>query len=179
MPYVAKNKPIDLIDELLYVKGMTPQILEKIRPYITVYGTGKVNLNTAQGPVLRAIGLSDATVRKILSYRAGRDQIPGTADDGIFSDITAVIPILKGFSFLEPPEETALQKLIQTGQIDVVSKNFAVQSLARLDYQKQALLVQCVVERYGKIRSWHETYLSVMQSSSSGQKTGVTYEKVA
>ena len=80
------NAPFREVDDLLDVKGMTPEILEKSRPYLRTYGTGTINLNTADEPVLRAIpGMTDVILARILAMRSngGRIQnmnqvIPGT-----------------------------------------------------------------------------------------------------
>ncbi len=50
------NAPFDTVDELRLVPGITPAIFEAMKPYVTVYGTGLVNVNTAPVVVLDAIG---------------------------------------------------------------------------------------------------------------------------
>jgi type II secretory pathway component PulK len=85
--YSCKNIDFDHIYELVLVKGFTSEIIDKIKPYLTVYGDGRVNINTASFPVLHALfgpgfpGLAG----KIADYRAGADGIPGTKDDRWFS----------------------------------------------------------------------------------------------
>lgn len=77
-PYGAKDGPFDTIEELLLVRGMTPEIFygdgnippeiaikglssqagsgyEGIYPYITVSGDGKVNINSADKVVLDTV----------------------------------------------------------------------------------------------------------------------------
>lgn len=60
-PYHCKNGPLDVPEELLLVKGMTPEVFygEDDRPginqYISVFGDGKININTADIMVLRAL----------------------------------------------------------------------------------------------------------------------------
>lgn len=57
--------------------------------YLTVWGSGKINLNTAPEVVLAALpGMSSAIVEAIMQYRAGEDQQPGSADDRYFREIT-------------------------------------------------------------------------------------------
>jgi general secretion pathway protein K len=52
-PYHCKNEPLDSVEEILLVKGMTPDLFYGtedhlgIEPYIGVYGTGEININTA------------------------------------------------------------------------------------------------------------------------------------
>jgi general secretion pathway protein K len=71
-PYSCGNGPFRHIDELVLVKGITPEILKNVESkisglsnYITVYGAsksdkkftfeGKINLNTAELPVVAAL----------------------------------------------------------------------------------------------------------------------------
>jgi len=77
-PYRAKNAGFDSPAELLFVQGMTADILygDEKKPglirFITVSsGTNKININTAEADVLRALPfVSDDSVKKILDYRS-------------------------------------------------------------------------------------------------------------
>ena len=70
-----KNSRFDTIEEILSVKDMTPDIfygrdanISGIKKYITVYGSGVVNINTAPAAVLTAI-LDPGSVRpELISY---------------------------------------------------------------------------------------------------------------
>lgn len=83
-PYEAKESFYERIDELFLVKGVTQDIFKKIRPFVTVYGDGHVNINTASRPVLEALGLDPIAVDKILKVRNGADGVDATRDDHIF-----------------------------------------------------------------------------------------------
>ncbi len=54
-PYPCKNAPLENIEELLLVKGVTPPIYKAISPYLTIYGEGEINVNTATLPVFVAL----------------------------------------------------------------------------------------------------------------------------
>ena len=77
VPYRAKNAPFDTLEELLLVKGVTPDILfgnkEKrgLIYYLTIYGTSsKININAAPKEVLAALpGLTDDVLRRIIDQR--------------------------------------------------------------------------------------------------------------
>ncbi|MCF6157590.1 MAG: hypothetical protein E3K32_03240 [wastewater metagenome] len=56
-PYEPKNGPFESIEELTLVKGVTPRIFELIRDSLTIYGTGKINVNFASREVLTHIPL--------------------------------------------------------------------------------------------------------------------------
>lgn len=60
-PYSCKNGPLDRIEELRLVRGITGELFEGtaerlgLRDYVTVYGDGNININTAPLPVLMAL----------------------------------------------------------------------------------------------------------------------------
>jgi general secretion pathway protein K len=56
--YRAANAPLQTLLELRLIKGMTPEIIQKLSKLVTVYpqgGDSKVNLNTADPLVLQAL----------------------------------------------------------------------------------------------------------------------------
>lgn len=76
MMVLPSNAPFREVDDLLDVRGMTPEILEKARPYLRTYGNSVVNVNTAEEPVLRAIpGMTDAILVRILAARTNGQRI--------------------------------------------------------------------------------------------------------
>lgn len=91
-PYRCKNAPLSVIEELLLIRGMDEEKFEKIKPFVTVYGDGKININTVSEVVLKSLlisrGALDTTAAKlakeIINYRLGPDACLATADDGVF-----------------------------------------------------------------------------------------------
>jgi type II secretory pathway component PulK len=64
------------VDDLIDVRGMTPEILAQIRPYLRTYGGSIVNLNVAEEPVLRGIpGMTDDIVARIKAIRSNGGRI--------------------------------------------------------------------------------------------------------
>jgi len=56
--------------------------------YLTVWGSGKININTAAPVVMTAVpGLTPALVEAIVRYRQGDDQQLGTSDDRYFRTV--------------------------------------------------------------------------------------------
>jgi DNA uptake protein ComE-like DNA-binding protein len=56
--------------------------------YLTVWGNGKININTASPVVVTAVpGLTPALVESIVRYRQGDDQQLGTSDDRYFQTV--------------------------------------------------------------------------------------------
>lgn len=68
------NAPFHTVDELRLVPGMTPELFAALEPYVTVYGSGLVNANTASIQVLDAMGC-----RPGAAIVALRDAAPFTA----------------------------------------------------------------------------------------------------
>lgn len=94
--YECKNAPVDTVDELLLIKGWTPDILYGTPPgeetdepltgianQLTTWGDGKINPNSASREVLNSLKISDADIDAIIEARLGPDGKEGTADDGI------------------------------------------------------------------------------------------------
>lgn len=77
-PYRPRNAPLQTLEELLLVRGMTDDIFygneeySGIIEYLTCYGTdGRININSAPAPVLQALaeGLDDEMVHGMIDFR--------------------------------------------------------------------------------------------------------------
>jgi len=101
--YECKDAPLDTVDELLLVKGFTEGILygqraEKeedslvgIASWLTTFGDGKVNVNTASREVLMTLpGMEEWVVNDIIDMRDGEDGKANTKDDG-FDSVDEVV----------------------------------------------------------------------------------------
>ena len=71
-----KTANIETLEELLLVKGVTREILygdgrkKGLIDFLTVFGTGKININAAPKEVLMAIpGMTADMVEEIINYR--------------------------------------------------------------------------------------------------------------
>ncbi|MBU3759981.1 MAG: general secretion pathway protein GspK [Candidatus Omnitrophica bacterium] len=157
-PYECKNKDLDTLEELLLIKGITPEILLRVQPYVTVDGEETVNLNTAPGPVLRAMGLSPALTEKILLFRAGRDRKERTKDDLIFRNPANLGEDLKQIVPLSAEEKTALDDFGASGKFGVSSHMFSAVSTGFLQGRKEALSVECFFSLDGRLRRCREVY---------------------
>ena len=126
--YPCKNADFQVLGELLQVRGMTQQIFDASKGYLTVYGLGSVNLNTCGETVLRALGASEELSRKIVAYRKGTDGEEGTDDDMVFDNISGAVAALSksgGFSSQELSQAAAM---IASGSMTVRSDNFTGRS---------------------------------------------------
>jgi len=153
-PYAAKDADFEVLDELLLVKGIDKDIFQKIKDYLTVYGSGKININTASKEVLLALGLDEAIVRKILLSRAGQDGAEGTGDDNIFDSVTNIIPKLSRVNRLSDAELAQLSQV--QDEFTTSSSIFTIRSVAKLNQKKNTIEATCVVDRNGRVLYYRE-----------------------
>ncbi len=104
--YEVKNARLDTVDELLLIKGFTPAVvfggeaededeppMAGIAKWLTAWGDGRVNVNTASSEVLLTLPEVDEwMVESIMEGRAGIDGEFGTEDDG-FSSVDEVLSV--------------------------------------------------------------------------------------
>ena len=158
-PYGAKNRVIDTLEELLYVKGMTPELYDRIIPFVTLESSGLINLNTASVTVLKAVGFGPSLAEKVDLFRKGSDRTSGTQDDNRFANLADAADRLHEFIPLSQTERASFQDFVQSGQLSVRSEHFAIQSTARLrDVRSGALDVSALVSRDGQVLRWRESY---------------------
>ncbi len=104
-PYSCKNGPIESLGQMLHIKGVTKELFHGnehvpgISNYLTVYGDGKININTADPLVLSSLSddIDMEMVSDMIEYRLdeGNDlkdplwyrKVPGMADTTIESDL--------------------------------------------------------------------------------------------
>jgi general secretion pathway protein K len=102
----------------------------------TVYGSGKININTASGAILAALpGLDEQAANVILAYRAGPDGQSGTEDDMYFS-------AAEDFAKVEGLTELQIELLQQYCCFD--SEYFRIFSYARSNDGFQCCLMATV-----------------------------------
>ncbi len=154
-PYDAKDADFEVLDELLLVKGMDEDIFEKLKEYITIYGDGKININTASSVILLSLGLEPVTVDKIIAFRYGEDNILGTDDDNVFMRHSDIVPMLSQFRPLSVSELTQLTG-IASQHLVVKSENFKIRSTAESANRKYTAETVCVADRKGQILYWSE-----------------------
>ncbi|MBE9503010.1 MAG: general secretion pathway protein GspK, partial [Proteobacteria bacterium] len=75
-PYNAKNGKMASLHELRLIKGMNESLSKKaedavLEPWLSVYGDGKVNINTAPAEVLLSLAdeMDETVVETIIDYR--------------------------------------------------------------------------------------------------------------
>ncbi|MCK4402105.1 general secretion pathway protein GspK, partial [bacterium] len=122
------------------------------KPYITIYGDGKININTAEKEVFMSLGMDDALAQQILDYRS---QDGGEEDLYSFKTLESIIPNLD----LTSEQKQTLTALIQAEYLAVRSSVFTANVTSVLNNSKLAKRVDVVLQREEdniKIKYWHE-----------------------
>lgn len=155
-PYKPRNAFFQIPEELLLVKGMSPEIYRRVEPYITVYGTGAVNVNTAPNLVLKCLGLGDETLTVLNSWRSGPDGIVGTGDDVAFERMGDILKNLDDAGMLSSEGKSDLRRAINRRLLTVRSDNFRGRVFRRLDKSSTGMHIMFVFNRGGNVRLWRE-----------------------
>jgi len=168
-PYSRKGAPFETIEELLLVRGMDRAKLSKIKETVTIFGEGKVNLNTADEKVLRALGLAtlrqmpgakderwvDSLVEDLIDGRNWLDDKAGTDDDNTFTDINQAKVWVKDTKANEILNYMATKNLITFR-----SDNFRIKATGKVNkVAKTATAVVCRDPASGKVKElvyWRE-----------------------
>lgn len=121
-------RPFGSKEEVLLIAGVSAQIYDKCKDFITAYGEGAVNINTAPAETLRALGMDDNLIGIIDGYRAGPDGIMATEDDGIFESASGILNALRDYTSLFAGQQTLLLELINNKQLGVAGKYFTLRA---------------------------------------------------
>ncbi len=152
-PYLCKDAPLEVLDELLLIKGIKREIFDKITPFVTLFGSGAVNVNTAPKEVLLALGLPVRTVDKMMVYRAGADGEIGTRDDAAFAQVQVIAQLLELAKLpLDGEERAAVSNLADVEKLTVVSNFFSAHSQG-VSPGGAVLGLDAVFDREGKVYS--------------------------
>ncbi|MBF0565653.1 MAG: type II secretion system minor pseudopilin GspK [Nitrospirae bacterium] len=135
----AKNSPLFSIDELLLVSHVKKEDYKKLAPFVTVYGSGLVNVNTALPEVLECLSpdIDEALANRIVQYRKS---LP--------FDMTSSLLNVPG---MEQTGKTLL------GRITVKSDAFTIISSASLNgLTKDVAATVIIYGTNGQIKYWKE-----------------------
>jgi type II secretory pathway component PulK len=109
--YLCKNSALSAKEEIAFIKEIGPKSRE-IMPFFTVFGDGKININTAEKSTLGSMGFTGQLIEKIASYRLGSDLTPFTADDRFFETPQGIIANLQNFCYLLPDEINMINSVL-------------------------------------------------------------------
>ncbi len=155
-PYPCKNGDFEAPEELLQVGGMTRDIFDKIKDYITIYGTGTVNINTAGFMVLVALGMDKSLADKIVAFREQESSGENKDTPGnIFTDASQVTEALNKAVGLSGGEISQLTRA--AGMLGVESDNFRGTALGSLGRESRSRKITFVYAREDRlIKYWRE-----------------------
>lgn len=145
-PYDKRSAPYEVLDELLLVQGINEKMMERLRPFVTVYGSGAVNINTASKIVLQSLGFSDELVDKIISVRNGSDGLDSTLDDHIFVNAYDIASEMSSFLEISETEAREIDNLNSAGIIKTNSFFYFIESIGKLKGKAMELKASCVFD---------------------------------
>jgi len=131
--YESKFKPFSLIEEVLLIEGITEEKFSSFKGFITVYGKGKVNINTAPPEVLRSLGLKEDLIEIIERFRRGDDGELATEDDRIFESTGSILNNLQEFTILSVEQSQQIISLLSKNLLTVQSENLRVDIQTEVD----------------------------------------------
>jgi len=160
-PYVSKNSDLESLEELYLVKGVTPEIYCTISENLTVYGDGRININTCTFQTLTALGFNESFANSLIDLRNGQDNLPGTEDDFIFKDLSSIINVIENKLVFDDRSKNMLTKYISSNKIKIKSEFFRIESAAHLEETGKTANINAVIHKNSdlKIRKvfWHES----------------------
>jgi len=70
-PYACRNAPLDTVADIVRVKGMTAGTFERIANYVTVYGDGRISINSASSQTIQSLSrqIDPAVAAVIVNHR--------------------------------------------------------------------------------------------------------------
>ncbi len=139
-PYRCKNGPMDTIEELQGVKGITPAAFAALRDLLTTTGSGRINVNAAPQLVIESLceQMDSALARMIVQRRdfkpfettAELRQVPGMTDN-VYLAIQGMIEVRPSDSYYRVHAtgqsedrtfaiEALLHRNTRTGNVDII-----------------------------------------------------------
>jgi type II secretory pathway component PulK len=156
-PYPKKSADYETLDEILLVKGVTKKMYDKLIGFVTIYGDGTVNINTASKEVLEALGLPEAVVDKIMTTRRGKDGVDGTADDNVFAKTFEITANVNSVIALTLDEARAIDAVSMRGLLATNSYYYTIEATGKIASRSTLKSVRAVYSsRDDKIIYWKE-----------------------
>ena len=145
-PYTSKNAPLEFTEELFLLKDYDSELITKITPEITVYGSGAVNFNTANARILKLLGLEDDLIDIILEFRLGNDGMMNTEDDPWINDPKDIERTLFEYEPLNAKEATQITTLISKNLLGTTSFFYRIESHGFPHGSSKPYKIICTVE---------------------------------
>ena len=122
-------KVFEVPEDILSIEGIDKEKFygkdedSGLKDLVTVYGDGKVNINTASYEVLFVLLNDSSLARRIVDFRKGSDGEEVTGDDGVFYPGKSIVDQLRGVSALE---SLSLAKAVGNGLTTIKSHNYTI-----------------------------------------------------
>lgn len=153
-------RPFKAINEVLLIEGMTKEKFLLFKDLVTVYGSGKININTASSGVLLALGLDADTVEVIFRCRQKHkidNPNPESSEDfGYgFSSVDKILDDLRTLSALSTTQEQNILALLPV--LDVRSEYLRLNIIPSFSGGREGLHYSIVIKPITKeVLSWNE-----------------------
>ncbi|MFH1395031.1 MAG: hypothetical protein ABIH09_02620 [Candidatus Omnitrophota bacterium] len=122
----SELKPFFPKEEILKVEDIEKEDYAEMKDFITVYGTGAVNMNTCSKEILEILDFDAGLIDSIMEFRAGEDEELYTEDDGIFDSTSYIITSLNECRSLSLTEEQAINSLISKKLLGVKGSFYTI-----------------------------------------------------
>ncbi|MEE4191735.1 MAG: type II secretion system minor pseudopilin GspK [Halieaceae bacterium] len=128
--YRTGNRQFSSVSELRMVAYMTPELYLAIEPYVTVWGNGSLNIQTAPAQVLRTINARDRL--EPLSESEGEALVALRGEEG-FESIEAMLasPVLANLDVDRNLLSETTDYFLFTGQVEVADRQATLYSVLR------------------------------------------------
>jgi len=137
-PYKARNEDFETLEELILVRGITPEILygtdktKGIIHLLTAHGkTARINLNAAPKEILAALpGMDAAMVDRIIEFRASSE----ISAEGVVKEMLgAAYPLMAPYASFSPGGAPGLFSVEATGYKDAPKKGYSILATVAFD----------------------------------------------
>lgn len=154
--YAPRNKPLVCVEELLLVIGMTPEVFLKIRDHVTVFGNGKVNVNTASPDVLEAMGVSRNLADKIVLFREEKDAMEDSSKNNVFRSPKDLMSVIQeeNKDDVREAETREIDNLLFGGNVSTKVEVVSFLCTGQLDRGGPEGKLLCTVDRSGRLLYW-------------------------
>jgi len=155
-------RPFKSINEVMLVEDMTADKFRLFKDLVTVYGNGKININTANRGVLKCLGLDDELIDVIERFRKEHkiekpmdfdEPIESESDYG-FSSVSTLATDLNSFSMIGLRQEQDLISL--QSRLDVRSDYRRLNIVPKINNKEGTRFSVVVNLATKKILSWKE-----------------------
>lgn len=111
------NRDFERLIELTSVLGMTAERYRRVWPYVTVHGSGRVNLNAADRPVILALpGMTETAVKVLVGQRAAGRPVRS------LTELTSLLPSRSREALLSHVPALEARVVFETRDLDVLSE---------------------------------------------------------